>query len=105
MKKYSRDEYDSMSIAQHQQLYELLKKARFINGKKTKESSRALETRVAVLEAKTDNSSNDSLFADEKVKANNRNNPALSERDMAPDRAMQTLDGLGHQKGTVILVC
>ena len=30
-----------------------------------------------MLEAKTDNNSNESLFADEKPKANNRNNPAL----------------------------
>ena len=66
-----------MSMAQHQQLYRLWKKAKLIKGKKTSESNRALEARVAMLEAKTDNSSNESLFADEKLKANDRNNPAL----------------------------
>ena len=48
MKKYSREEYDSMSMVQHQQLYELQKKARLVKGKKTSESSRALEAIVAV---------------------------------------------------------
>ena len=80
MKKYSRKEYDSMSTAQHQQMYELQKKARLTKGKKTPESSRALETRVAALEMKTDNSSNKSLFADKKPKANNRNNPAFTRK-------------------------
>ena len=46
-------------------------------GKKTPESGRTLEARVAMLEARTNNSSNESLFADEKPKANNENNPAL----------------------------
>ena len=44
------------------------------------ESSRALEARVAMLEEKTDNSSDEGLFADEKPKANNRNNPALDRK-------------------------
>ena len=77
MKKYSREEYDSMLTTQHQQLYELYKKAGLIKGKKTSKSSRALEAGVAALEAKIDNSSDESSFADEKPKANNRNNPAL----------------------------
>ena len=69
-----------MSTKQHQQLYDLQKKARLIKGKKTPESSRALEVSVAVLEAKTYNSSNESLFPDEKPKANNRNNQALDRK-------------------------
>ena len=64
----------------HQQLYELQKKTGLIKGKKTQERSRSLEARVAMLEAKTDNSSNESLFTDKKPKANNRNNPALDEK-------------------------
>ena len=36
----------------------------------TPESSKALEARVAALKMKTDNSSNVSLFADERSKAN-----------------------------------
>ena len=63
-KKYSHEEYDSMSTAQHQQLYGLWKKAGLIKGKKTQESRIALEARVAVLEAKTDNSRNEGLFVD-----------------------------------------
>ena len=51
-----------------------------IKGKKSPESSRALEARVAILEAKTDNSSNESLFAEKKPKANNRNNPAFDSK-------------------------
>ena len=80
LKKYSREEYDSKSMVQHQQLYKLQKKARLIKGKKTPESSRALETRVAALEAKTDNSSNEILFPYEKPKVNNRNNPVLGRK-------------------------
>ena len=48
--------------------------------KKTPESSRALEAKLAVLEAKIKNSSH-KIFADEKPKANNSNNPALTERE------------------------
>ena len=69
-----------MSAAQHQQLYELQNKANLIKGKKTPESSRALEARVAMLEAKTGKSSNESLFTDAKPMANNRNNPALERK-------------------------
>ena len=80
LKKYSREEYDSMSMAQHQQLYELWKKAGLMKVKKTLESSRALEASVAMLEAKAENSSNESLFLDEKPKANNRNKPTLERK-------------------------
>ena len=69
-----------MLMAQHQQLYKLWKKAGLFKGKKTPESGRALEATVAMLEAKTDNSNNESLFADEKPKANNRYNPALDRK-------------------------
>ena len=43
-----------------------------MKGKKIPESSKALETRVTALEAKTktENSSNKSLFTDEKLKIN-----------------------------------
>ena len=66
-----------MSAAQHQQLFKLYEKARLIKGKKTPESSRTLQARVNVLETKTDNSSNESLFGDKMPSASNRNNPAL----------------------------
>ena len=59
-------------MAQHQQLYELWKKA--------PKSSTALEARLATLEAKPNNSINDSLFPDEKPKANNKNNLALDRK-------------------------
>ena len=61
-------------------MYELQKNTILINGKKTPESSRALEARVAALEAKKDNSSDESLFPDEKSKANNKNNSALERK-------------------------
>ena len=77
-----------MSMAQHQQLYEVWKKARLITDKKTPESCRALKARVAMLEAKTENSSNESFFADEKPTANNRNNRPFTKRETAPDRAV-----------------
>ena len=40
LKRYSKDEYDSMFMAQCQHLCELWKKARLIKGMKTPESSR-----------------------------------------------------------------
>ena len=80
MKKYSREEYYSMSTAQQQQLYEFEKKAGLIKGKKPPERSRALEARVAMLEAKTENISDEGLFADKKPKVNNRTNPALDRK-------------------------
>ena len=52
LKKYPREEYDSTSVAQHQQLCELQKRAGLTKGKKISESSRALEARVATLESK-----------------------------------------------------
>ena len=61
-------------------MYDLSKKARVIKGKKTPESSRAIKARVAMLETKTDNSSNERLFADEKPKSNNRNNLAINRK-------------------------
>ena len=69
-----------MSTTKHQQFYEIWKKAQLIKGKKTPGSSRALEVRVAMLEAKTDNCSNEILFWNEKAKANDRNNPALDRK-------------------------
>ena len=74
LKKYSSEEYDSMSMRQHQQFYKLWKKVGLIKGKKIPENNRALEARMAMLEVKKDNSRNESLFADEKPKASN---PAL----------------------------
>ena len=82
----------TLSMTQHQQLYQLQKKAGLIKGKKTSGSGRALEARVVTLAGKTDNSCGKSLFADEKPKANNLNNPALDRKEMVLDRAMQTLD-------------
>ena len=73
-----------------------IEKVELINGKKTLENSRALEARIVKLEAKTDNSSNESLFSDEKPKANSGIYPTLIEWEAEPERAAQTLDGLGH---------
>ena len=59
MKKCSREENDT---AQCKQLYELWKKSGLIKGKKTQESSKVLEARVAALEVKIDNSSDELIF-------------------------------------------
>ena len=80
LKKYFREEYNLMSTTQHQQLYKLWKKAGLVKSKKTTKSSKALEARVTTLEAKIDNSSDDSLFPDKKPKAINRNNSALDRK-------------------------
>ena len=56
-----------------------------------------------MLEAETDNSSNENLFPDDNPEVSNWNNSAL-DRVAAPDRAMQTIDGQDHQRGTVSLV-
>ena len=82
-----------MSGTQHKQLYELQKKSGLIKSKKTPESSRALEARVATFVEKTDNSSNERLFANEKLTASDKIIQPLTKREVAPDRAMQKLDG------------
>ena len=81
LKKYSREEHDLMLMVQCQHLYELWKEAKLIKGKMAQEIGRALEARVAMLKAKTNNSSNKSFFADEKPKDNNRNSPALDRKE------------------------
>ena len=80
LKKYAKEEHDSMSVAQCQKLYDPQKKVGLIKGKKTPESSGALEAKVAALEAKSENSSNKNLFADVKPTACNRHNPALDRK-------------------------
>lgn len=49
-------------------MYELWHKVGLLKGKKTPISSKASEARVAVLETKTENCSNESLLADIKPK-------------------------------------
>ena len=105
LKKYSREKYDSMTTAQQQQLNDLQKKSELIRGKKTPKSNRALEARVASLEAEIDNSGNESLFADKKPKPITEISSLLTEKGAPPDRSMQTLDGQGCQKGTVCPAC
>ena len=61
-------------------MYELQCNARLLKGTKTPESSMTLDARVAVLEVKRENSSNESLFADEKPNTNQRNNPDLERK-------------------------
>ena len=80
MKKFSMEKHDYMAMAQCQQLYTLQKEARLRKGSKTPERNRALEAKVAMLQTKTENSSNESFFADEKLKDNKRNNAALDNK-------------------------
>ena len=88
-----------MLTAQCQQLYELQKKAWFIVGKKTPGNSRAIEVILAVLEVKTDYSSNGCLSQMKSPKLKTEIIQPLTEREVESDRAMQTLDSKGCQKG------
>ena len=71
-----------MTMAQCQQLYNLQEKARLIKGKNTPKSSRAVEASVAVLEVKTDISSNKSLCTEEKPKHITEKIKPLTEREV-----------------------
>ena len=62
-------------------MYELQCKTGLLKGRNTTQSSKVLVARVAMLEAKTDNSSHESLLLDEKLNASYRSNPALDIRD------------------------
>ena len=96
LKKYSREEHESMLTTQHQQLYELW---RLIKCKKTPESSRDLEDRVSALEAKTENVA--MRLYSQMLKSPKEIIQPLTEREMTLDRAMQISDDQGCQKGTV----
>ena len=51
-----------------------------MKGKKIPENTKALEAMVVAQEAKTVSSGDESIFPDEKPKANNRINPALDKK-------------------------
>ena len=91
LKKYSREEYDSKSMPQCQQLYKLQKKIRLIKSKKTPESSRVLEARVAVLEAKQIIVAMRAYLKIKSEKLITEIVPTLTEREATPDRAVQTI--------------
>ena len=57
-----------------------------------------------MIEAKTENSSNESIFSDKKTMLTTEIIQPLTETETAPDRAVLTLDCQGYQKGTVSLV-
>ena len=59
-----------MSVAQNQQLYKIRCKAIFVK-EKTQDSAKKFEAREAIMEAKTDNSSDEILFAIEMTKCSN----------------------------------
>ena len=95
LKTYSREEYNSMSTAQPQQLYELQRP----------DSLRVRRPQKAV----RDNSSNESLFADESpvamrtylqmkiIKLITEIIQPLTEREVATNRVIQTLNGQSTQ--------
>ena len=88
-----------MLMAQQQQLYELWCKALLLKGKNIQECSKALEARVAIEEVKTDSSSNENLFPDEKLKAKNRNNPVLDKKGIGTRQSYADTWWLGLSKG------
>ena len=94
-----------MSMAQCQHLYEFEKKVGFTKGKNTSGSSRALEARVALLEQKQTTVVMRAYSQTKSPKLITEIIQPLTEREAEPDRATQTLDGQGHQKGTVSPVC
>ena len=70
-----------MMVTQHQwHSANIFMSSNISQGKKTSKSSMALEARVSMLKVKKDNSNDESLFADEKPKANNRNNSSLGRK-------------------------
>ena len=85
-----------MLMAQHQQLYNFQKKAVLIKGKKTPKRSRALETRVAMLEAKQMATAMRAYSQTKSPKLTTETIKPLAEREMIPDRAMQILDNQSH---------
>ena len=96
LKKYSREEYDSMSMAQHQQLHEIWKKAGLIKDKKTQKTSRALKARAAMLEEKQTTVAIRASLQMKSPKLITEIIQPLTEREMAPGRNMQTLDSQGR---------
>ena len=81
-------------------MYELWYKVRILEGKMTSEISNTMDGSMAAPKVKID-SSNKSLFADEKPKANNRNILALDR--MGINTRQSQLDSLllSHQKRIV----
>ena len=88
---YSREEYDSMSMAQCQQLYLLQKKAGLIKSK-IPERSRALEARATMLEAKTKTVAMRAYLQIKSPKLITEIIQPLTEREVEPDRAVEILD-------------
>ena len=80
-------------------MYELQHRAGLINGKKAPESSKALEARVAALEAKTEESRHESLFAVKKPKASKINNPAIERKGGRTRQSHADTCWLGLLKG------
>ena len=91
-------------MGQHQQLYKLWKKTGLIKGKKTPESGRALEARVASFRQKQTIVAMRAYLQMKLPKLITGIIQPLTKRETAQDRAMQTLDGQGHRKGTVSLL-
>ena len=92
LKKYSTEEYGSMSTLQHQQLYDFQKKAGLIKGKKTPESSKAFKAKVAMLEAKTKIVVTRAYLQMKSPKLMTEIIQPLTEREAEKDRVMQILD-------------
>ena len=101
LKNYSREEYYSTWVAHEKLLYNLQHKAGLIKSKRTLDTNKALEARVATVEAKTDCCNNESLFTKEKPKANIEIIQPLTERGVATDIAEQTVDSYDSWTGAI----
>ena len=78
-------------MAKHQQLYELWKKSKLMKGKKRPESSRALEARMAALEAKQTTVATRAYLQTKSPKIMTEIIKPLTEWEAEPDRATQNL--------------
>ena len=82
-----------MSMAQKQQLFELLCKARLVKGKEIQCSIKKLEARVAIFQKKQIMVATTAYFQTKGPKAVIGRIQPCTEREMVPDRADQAVDG------------
>ena len=92
LKMYSMEEYDSMSMAQHQQLYKLWIIARLIKRKRTPKRRKALKARVAMIKKHTTVTMRANLWM-KSTKLVTEIIQSLMVREAALDRVIQTLEG------------
>ena len=84
-----------MLVAQKQQFYELRHKAGLVQLKKIQDNNKNIDVRVAALETKTDDSSDERLFAEKNLRAAITMTQSQTEKVMAQDKADLAYDHQG----------